>query len=42
MKLITSLNPSKEKFSAGMTEGQSVTHAPTAVQFSSVQSLSHI
>ena len=41
-KLITSLNPSKEKFSAGMTEGQSVTHAPTAVQFSSVQSLSHI
>ena len=36
VKLITSLNPSKEKFSAGMTEGQSVAHAPTAVQFSSV------
>ena len=42
MKLITSLNLSKEKFSAGMTEGQSVSHAPTAVQFSSVQSLSHV
>ena len=36
VKLITSLNPSKKKFSAGMTEGQSVAHAPTAVQFSSV------
>ena len=34
MKSITSLKLSKDKFSAGMTEGQSVIHAPTAVQFS--------